>query len=169
MFNRVYVWKHSSEVKRINLKCFCLPTPERRNIQPEIFKTYRECYHTTFCKGLGIIFIKYRDEIYSLQNLLSRTQAGPGRTVMKEQEQISPNHVQRINLISVTPKRMEKVSVLVTILGLLRWERDLVGGGIHIPIPGYRTTRRRPTHLEQSKDFPLVWVPQILPQMVQVQ
>ena len=43
----------------------------------------------------------YRDEIYSLQNLLSRTQAGPGRTVKKEQEEISPNHVRRINLISV--------------------------------------------------------------------
>ena len=43
----------------------------------------------------------YRDEIYSLQNLLSRTQAGPGRTVKKEQEEISPNHVQIINLISV--------------------------------------------------------------------
>ena len=44
---------------------------------------------------------KYRDEIYSLQILLSRTQAAPGRTVKKEQEEISPNHVQRINLISV--------------------------------------------------------------------
>ena len=43
----------------------------------------------------------YRDEIYPLQNLLSRTQAEPGRTVKKEQEEISPNHVQRINLISV--------------------------------------------------------------------
>ena len=43
----------------------------------------------------------YRDEIYSLQILLSRTQAGPGRTVKKEQEEISPNHVQRINLLSV--------------------------------------------------------------------
>ena len=40
-------------------------------------------------------------QIYSLQNLLSRTQAGPGRTVKKEQEEISPNHVQRVNLISV--------------------------------------------------------------------
>ena len=47
-------------------------------------------------KGVWI----YRDEIYSLQNLLSRTQAGPGRTVKKEQEEISPNHVQRLNLIS---------------------------------------------------------------------
>ena len=43
----------------------------------------------------------YRDEIYSLQNLLSRTQAGPGRTVNKEQEEISTNHVIRINLSSV--------------------------------------------------------------------
>ena len=33
--------------------------------------------------------------------LLSRTQAGTGRTVKQEQEGISTNHVQRINLISV--------------------------------------------------------------------
>ena len=46
-------------------------------------------------------FNTYRDEIYSLQILLSRTQAGPGRTVKEKQEEISPNHVQRINLISV--------------------------------------------------------------------
>ena len=43
----------------------------------------------------------YRDEIYSLQILLSRTQAGLGRTVKQEQEEISPNRVQRFNLISV--------------------------------------------------------------------
>ena len=45
----------------------------------------------------------YRDEIYSLQILLSRTQAGPGRgrTVKQEQEEISPDPVQKINLISV--------------------------------------------------------------------
>ena len=43
----------------------------------------------------------YRDEIYSLQILLSRPQAGPGRTVKQEQEEISPNHVQTLNLISV--------------------------------------------------------------------
>ena len=43
----------------------------------------------------------YRDEIYSLQNLLSMTQAGPGRTVKQEQEENSPNHVQRLNLNSV--------------------------------------------------------------------
>ena len=45
--------------------------------------------------------VLYRDEIYSLQILLSRTQAGPGRTVKQQQEEISPNHVQRLNLISV--------------------------------------------------------------------
>ena len=51
--------------------------------------------------SLSINRQKYRDEIYSLQNLLSRTQAGPDRTVKKEQEEISPNHVQRTNLISL--------------------------------------------------------------------
>ena len=43
----------------------------------------------------------YRDEIYSLQILLSRTQAGPGRTVKQEEEEVSPNHIRRLNLISV--------------------------------------------------------------------
>ena len=43
----------------------------------------------------------YRDELYSLQILLSRTQAGPGKTVNQEQEEISPNHVKRLNLIFV--------------------------------------------------------------------
>ena len=36
-----------------------------------------------------------------MQILLSRTQAGPGGTVKQEQEEISPNHVQGLNLISV--------------------------------------------------------------------
>ena len=43
----------------------------------------------------------YRDEIYSLQIQLSRTQVGPGRAVKEQQGQNSPNHLQRINLISV--------------------------------------------------------------------
>ena len=43
----------------------------------------------------------YRDEINSLQMQLSRTQTGPARAVKEQQEQNSPNHVQRINLISV--------------------------------------------------------------------
>ena len=46
-------------------------------------------------------YVYYRDEINSLQIQLSRTQAGPGRAVKEQQEQNSPNHVQRINLISV--------------------------------------------------------------------
>ena len=49
----------------------------------------------------GILPFMYRDEIYSLQILLSRTKAGQGRTVKQEQEEISPNHIQRINLVSV--------------------------------------------------------------------
>ena len=52
----------------------------------------------------------YRDEIYSLQNLLSRTQAGPGGTVKKEQEEISPNHAERINLISVLWKETKNLN-----------------------------------------------------------
>ena len=36
-----------------------------------------------------------------MQIQLSRTQAGPGRAVKEQQEQNTPNHVQRINLISV--------------------------------------------------------------------
>ena len=36
--------------------------------------------------------------------LLSRTQAGPGRTVKQEQEEISRNHVQTFSGCSVQPK-----------------------------------------------------------------
>ena len=36
-----------------------------------------------------------------MQILLSSTQAGPGRKVKQEQEEISRNHVQRLFLISV--------------------------------------------------------------------
>ena len=50
---------------------------------------------------LHFALMSYRDEIESLQILLSRTQAGPGRTVKQEQEEISPDHVQRLDLISV--------------------------------------------------------------------
>ena len=41
--------------------------------------------------------------------MLSRTHAGPGRTVKQEQEEISPNHVQRLNLISVLPLNRESI------------------------------------------------------------
>ena len=36
----------------------------------------------------------YRDRLKGVQILLSRTQAGPGRKVKQEQEEISANHVQ---------------------------------------------------------------------------
>ena len=48
-----------------------------------------------------LIVLEHRDEINSLQIQLSRTQAGPGRAVKEQQEQNSPYHVRRINLISV--------------------------------------------------------------------
>ena len=44
---------------------------------------------------------KYRAEKKSLQILLSRTQAGPGRKVKQEQEEISRNHVQTFIYLSV--------------------------------------------------------------------
>ena len=43
----------------------------------------------------------YRAEKKSLQILLSSTQAGPGRNVKQEQEEISRNHVPRLFLGSV--------------------------------------------------------------------
>ena len=43
----------------------------------------------------------YRSEKKSLQILVSRTQAGPGRKVKQEQEEISRNHVPRLFLGSV--------------------------------------------------------------------
>ena len=44
---------------------------------------------------------EYRAEKKSGQILLSRTQAGPGRTVKQEQEEISRNHVQTFIFPSV--------------------------------------------------------------------
>ena len=64
-------------------------------------KSSQRCHDSSRYRFFTLSHPLYRDEIYSLQILLSRTQAGPSRTVKQEQEQISPNHVQRINLISV--------------------------------------------------------------------
>ena len=47
------------------------------------------------------VLSKYRGENKGLFVFLSRTQAGPGRTVKQEQEEISPNHVQTFILPSV--------------------------------------------------------------------
>ena len=46
-------------------------------------------------------FTIYRAEKKSLQILLSNTQAGPGRKVKQEQEEISRNHIPRLVLGSV--------------------------------------------------------------------
>ena len=71
----------------------------------------------------------YRDEINSLQIQLSMTQAGPGRAVKEQQEQNSPNHVQRINLISVHGSRGQEtisslkigfIKIWVPIISLLK-------------------------------------------------
>ena len=47
----------------------------------------------------------YRGENKGLFVLLSMTQAGPGRTVKQEQEEISRTHVQTFIYLSVHPKR----------------------------------------------------------------
>ena len=55
--------------------------------------------------GLGgawaTLHCTYRAEKKSLQILLSSTQAGPGRKVKQEQEEISSNHVQTFIYLSV--------------------------------------------------------------------
>ena len=45
--------------------------------------------------------VLYRDRLKGVQILLSSTQAGPGRTVKQQQEEISRNHVQAFYPISV--------------------------------------------------------------------
>ena len=49
----------------------------------------------------NLLNLNYRAEKKSLQILLSSTQAGPGRKVKQEQEEISRNHVPRLFLGSV--------------------------------------------------------------------
>ena len=55
----------------------------------------------------------YRAEKKSLQILLSRTQAGPGRKVKQEQEEISRNHVPRFFLSSVYDRRRVTLVVIL--------------------------------------------------------
>ena len=49
-----------------------------------------------------------------MQIQLSRTQAGPGRAVKEQQEQNSPNHVQRINLPSVLYQKLREYHIRAT-------------------------------------------------------
>ena len=60
-------------------------------------------------------FLQYRAEKKSLQILLSSTQAGPGRKVKQEQEEISRNHVPRLFLGSV------HFPLIVTTLQFAKW------------------------------------------------
>ena len=52
--------------------------------------------------------VSYRAEKKSLQILLSSSQAGPGRKVKQEQEEISRNHVPRLFLGSVCTEMAKK-------------------------------------------------------------
>ena len=49
----------------------------------------------------GLLLEMYRDRLKGLKILLSNSQAGPGRTVKQEQEEISLNHVQTFISLSV--------------------------------------------------------------------
>ena len=105
-------------IYRVNMELFV------GGLRVSVCKTATPCHRLGLCGGLfsyrlscqdreprllfasesgrgGSFAHVYRDEIYSLQIVLSRTQARPGRTVKQGQEEISPNHVRRINLISV--------------------------------------------------------------------
>ena len=67
---------------------------------------------------------KYRAPGTSMYFMLSSTQAGPGRTVKQEQEEISRNHVQTFTCLSVQPAAIQQnlSHLLDGIAGL-----DLVG------------------------------------------
>ena len=69
--------------------------------------------------------VLYRDEINSLQIQLSSTQAGPGRAVKEQQEQNSPNHVQRVNLISVVIQFSRVIIVRGTLPPLPSFQHQL--------------------------------------------
>ena len=75
------------------------PRKERIRMRANVLLCYTEAQREA--KRKGERKRAYRDEINSLQIQLSSTQAGLGRAVKEQQEQNSPNHVQRINLISV--------------------------------------------------------------------
>ena len=54
------------------------------------------CYLLGLFEHTDHILMEYRDRLKSMQILLSRTQAGPGRTGKQEQEQTSRNHVRTL-------------------------------------------------------------------------
>ena len=56
--------------------------------------THHVCFIALFCCLCYSLLILYRDRLKGLHILLSNSQAGPGRKVKQEQEEISRNHVQ---------------------------------------------------------------------------
>ena len=60
------------------------------------------------------VLSKYRGENNGLFVLLSMIQAGPGRTVKQEQEQISRNHVQTFSGYSVHLQKMRLLLYIAT-------------------------------------------------------
>ena len=56
---------------------------------------------------------KYRGRLKSMQILISRTQAGPGRAVKQEQEEISHNHVQTFKPISVHANQTDAICITI--------------------------------------------------------
>ena len=72
---------------------------------------------------------KYTGVNKGLHVLLSRTQAGPGRTVKQEQEEISRNHVQTFIYLSVDCTRLSKSQCIAS----TNWPIGLPGlGSTHI-------------------------------------
>ena len=58
------------------------------------------------------LFSTYRGANKGLNVLLSRTQAGPGRTFKQEQEDISRNHIPRLYFpLCILPSFLPEVSV----------------------------------------------------------
>ena len=105
-----------------------------------------------------------------MQILLSRTQAGPGRTGKQEREEIPPNHAQRSNLMSV--QRSAKVFVrgcekLVPALAYSTCSAWLCLGPAYqdlhtflpISVQFPRDVRVRTMYLDQTKDAAPVHLP----------
>ena len=71
---------------------------------------YANMYNPWVWVASQVLLTLCRAEKKSLQILLSSTQAGPGRNVKQEQEEISRNHIQRLFLSSVPRNKVYSVS-----------------------------------------------------------
>ena len=68
----------------------------------------------------------YRDRLKGVQILLSNSQAGPGRKVKQEQEEISRNHVQAFQPISVNQEKLSFLVVVATVGRVVSFILDYV-------------------------------------------